>query len=192
MANSLLTPNRYRLRNGAVIAVRHVTLSDRQNILKGFERLSERTRYQRFLGPMHRLTAWQLDHLANVDRTERVAIAAIDISAAGRPGIGLARYYRSPVDPTTAEAAITVIDDYQRLGIGKILYSQLCDIAGRNGIATFVAEMLKDSPALRLFRGTATTISNSGGATATVRVDLRSRCSSNGASTASPRPAATQ
>jgi GNAT superfamily N-acetyltransferase len=152
--------------------VRDVTAADRDRILKGFERLSDRSRYQRFLGPLHRLTDAQLDHLADVDGIAKAAIAAVDVSAPGRPGVGLARYFRLPHDPSTAEAAITVIDDYQRLGIGRILFDRLCEIARRNGISAFVADMLTDNPARNLIRGLRVTDTPADGQVSTVRLEL--------------------
>jgi acetyltransferase len=50
-------------------------------------------------------------------------------------------------DPTVAEAAIVVADDYQRRGLGRRLATMLADAAGERGIRRFTATMLSDNKA---------------------------------------------
>ena len=50
-------------------------------------------------------------------------------------GVAIARFIRLPgSSDATAEAAITVADEYQRKGLGKLLLSRLCAAAKQRGI----------------------------------------------------------
>ena len=51
----------------------------------------------------------------------------------------MGRYLRDPTDPTTAEVAVTVMDDHQRRGVGTLLTRALGDVAAERGIRTFVS-----------------------------------------------------
>ena len=57
-------------------------------------------------------------------------------------GVGVARYITSSTDPTRAEIAITVIDEYHGRGIGRLLLDALIDHAVDNGITTGTATVL--------------------------------------------------
>jgi RimJ/RimL family protein N-acetyltransferase len=66
-----------------------------------------------------------------VDGHERVALVARGVD--GHP-IGIARFVRDSEDPTTAEAAVTVVDAWQHRGIGTRLARALADRARELGI----------------------------------------------------------
>jgi protein lysine acetyltransferase len=59
----------------------------------------------------------------------------------GQPGVGVARFARDHDDPSTAEAAVTVLDAYCNRGIGRILLTSLVEEARTHGITTFVASV---------------------------------------------------
>ncbi|NLA37671.1 MAG: GNAT family N-acetyltransferase, partial [Actinobacteria bacterium] len=52
--------------------------------------------------------------------------------------VGVARYIRTGPGSTDAEAAVTVIDEYHRRGIGSILLEALAAVALTNGITSFL------------------------------------------------------
>ena len=60
-------------------------------------------------------------------------------------GVGVARYIRDRNDPTRAELAVAVVDDWQRRGVGTRLAPPLATRARQEGIATFTAEVLADN-----------------------------------------------
>lgn len=76
--------------------------------------------------------------LTNLDYCDHFAWAAFGIDSPGGPGLGVARYIRDPNHPTTAEAAVTVLDEYQHRGLGSLLLLMLVDEASRHGIRSFV------------------------------------------------------
>ena len=86
----------FRHRDGLLVALRPVHPEDKDVLLEGFGRLSEETRYQRFLAPMDRLTERQLRYLTELDQVNHFAWAAGFLEPDGREtGVALARYVRT-------------------------------------------------------------------------------------------------
>jgi GNAT superfamily N-acetyltransferase len=132
----------HQLPDGADVLVRPLLYSDRNLLTVGYGRLSAEGRRRRFFAAPPALSDVDLEYLTNLDYRDHFAWAAFDPSAAGRPGIAVARYIRDPTAPGSAEAAVTVIDDYQRRGVGTLLLLLLADQASANGITTFVSHIL--------------------------------------------------
>ena len=61
-----------------------------------------------------------MDYLLNVDFEDHFAMAAV-LDQPPYPGMAISRYIRSFEDPSEAEWAVTVVDKYQGLGLGRIL-----------------------------------------------------------------------
>lgn len=61
----------------------------------------------------------------------------------------MARYVRLPDEPEVAEAAVTVIDESQRRGLGTLLLEALGAVALENGIVRFLGYVLTENRALR-------------------------------------------
>ena len=109
------------LDDGTPVTLRHIRPDDAAE-LRGFDRLSPSSRYRRFMGGMHSLSDETLRYLTCVDCRDHVAIVAVTRApgAEAETGLGIARFIRTADDPTVAEAAITVIDDVQGKGLGRI------------------------------------------------------------------------
>lgn len=120
---------------------------DRDAIDRGFERLSERSRYLRFFSPIRQLTPAILDNLASVDQTDRVAVVACPIDAPDEL-VGVVRYFRNPDVPNEADVALTVLDDYQGLGLASAMYDVCADVAAMRGISVFSADVLAENTAM--------------------------------------------
>ena len=80
------------------------------------------------------LSEQQLDYLANLDNRARLAWCAFIEQGGEMTGIGLARYMRIKDEPGIAEFAITVVDDYQHLGLGRLLLERLIESASVAGL----------------------------------------------------------
>ena len=128
------------LRDGSSVIVRPGRPEDRELLLAGFERLGPESRYQRFLAPMAELTEDIVTYLTDVDHHDHEALAAID-PATGE-GVGVARFVRCEARPDTAEAAVTVVDDWQGRGVGTALLDLLAERAREEGIVRFTALLL--------------------------------------------------
>jgi len=131
------------VRDGSRLVVRPVRPDDRALLLAGFERLGPESRYKRFLAPMPELTDDVVAYLTSVDHHDHEALAAID-PATGE-GVGVARFVRLAERPDTAEAAVTVIDDWQGRGVGTILLGLLAERARAEGIVRFTALLLAEN-----------------------------------------------
>ena len=128
------------LRDGSRVKVRQVRKADAGLLLRGFERLSDESRYRRFLCPMPELSEAMVRYLTDVDHHDHEAIVALD--AVTGEGVGVARYVRDRDRPKRAEAAVTVIDDWQGKGLGTLLLELLAVRAREEGISRFTALML--------------------------------------------------
>jgi RimJ/RimL family protein N-acetyltransferase len=140
------TPERIQLRDGSTVAVRPVRAADRALLVDGFARLSPSSRRFRFLTGKEALTASEVEYLTNIDHCDHEAIGAVDVT--DRRGVGIARFVRSRTDETTAEVAVTVVDEWHRRGLGTLLLARLVDRARAAGIHAFVALVATDNLAM--------------------------------------------
>lgn len=139
-----------RLRDGTRAKLRTIRASDKQLLLEGFERLSPRSRYTRFLAPKQKLSDRELRYLTEVDGIDHFALVALKQPIFGQEeGIGVGRFVRLANQPDTAEPAITVADDQQGKGLGTILLHRLLDAAWERGIRQFRCELLADNSRMR-------------------------------------------
>jgi nucleotide-binding universal stress UspA family protein/RimJ/RimL family protein N-acetyltransferase len=137
------------LRDGARVRLRPIAPEDRALLAASFERLSEQSRYRRFLTAKSKLSSTELDYLLDVDHSDHEAIVAIEPATGAM--LGIARYVRAKEDPKLAEVAVTVADDWQRRGVGRALLDRLTYRARREGIRRFNALVLSENrPALGL------------------------------------------
>ena len=135
------------MRGGGTVIVRDIRPEDREQLVRGFDRLSPESRYRRFMTSAVSLDDATLEYLTNVDGRDHAAIVAMvpSLDLKTETGVGVARYVRLPDEPDVAEAAVTVTDDYQRRGVGTILARALAEKATYEGIRAFRAEVLADN-----------------------------------------------
>jgi GNAT superfamily N-acetyltransferase len=94
-----------------------------------------------------------LAHLTEIDYVNHFALGAFALDEADMPLIGGARYIRTRDEPHNAEIALTVIDDYHRLGLGPALLSALAEVALESGVRRFLGSALwENRPISRLLR----------------------------------------
>ena len=135
------------LSDGRRLLIGRVTAQDAPTLAEGFARLSEESRRLRFLTSKPHLSRAELRYLTDVDGHNHEALGAIDPET-GR-GVGIARYVRDEDDPTRAEAAVTVADEWQRRGVGKLLLERLSDRARAEGITHFTALVSADNTGMK-------------------------------------------
>jgi GNAT superfamily N-acetyltransferase len=138
----------HRLADGTRVAVRPLRHADRDEFITRYAQLSERSRRLRFVSAPAQLSARMLDLLFDVDGVDRVALVATLVDEPGTPGVGIARFVRSRTDPTTADAAVTVVDPAQGRGIGTLLLACLVTEAMDRGIAVFTADVMWENSEL--------------------------------------------
>ncbi len=142
----------HRLADGTRVRLRPLRPEDRDELRAGFARLSPESKYRRFFAAPQALSDAALEYLTHPDGRDHVAIGAelAAPDAAGRArGIGIARFVRLPDEPTAAEAAVAVIDDMQRRGVGRLLLRDLVRAARERGVSTFVCHVLPGNTPVR-------------------------------------------
>jgi GNAT superfamily N-acetyltransferase len=133
------------------LRVRALESADIHRLAELYDGLSPRSRFLRFMSPIHRLPDSVLEHLANIDHDLHEAIGAFDRSRL----VASAHWFRSPRHPPCADLGIEVTDHYQGCGIGSRLLRLLGQRAHARGIVEFNATMLaENSAAIALIRST--------------------------------------
>jgi L-amino acid N-acyltransferase YncA len=138
-----------RVRDGRRVLVRPVIPEDARRLQEGLTRMSWQSRLFRFHRRLSRLSREQLHYLAAVDQRTHVAWGALSLDEPGMPGVGVARYVVEQDDARTARAVITVIDDYQRVGLGMALLEMLRLTAHENGVTRLIGHILPENTAGR-------------------------------------------
>jgi RimJ/RimL family protein N-acetyltransferase len=123
------------------LATRPVRPDDLARFYRLWPRLSRETVYRRFHSPVRQLPAATVRHLVEVDHDLREAVVA----EVGDEVVGVARYDRSPVDPSTAEFAVVVEDAWQGVGLGRQLILALTRLAAERGVRTLTATVQADN-----------------------------------------------
>jgi GNAT superfamily N-acetyltransferase len=137
------------LPDGTHVRLRWLRASDGEGLRDLFRRLSTQSRYHRFHAHVSELSPAMWRYLSNVDGNAHFAIVALpSVNEASAP-IGVARFIRLPDRPGHAELAITIVDEFHRRGLGRVLLRALQRAAVERGIATFVAHLLPDNVAMK-------------------------------------------
>lgn len=170
-ASPHLAPRELPLADGCTLLLRPIEPGDKEQLQRGLERLSQRSRTRRFLAPIQRFSSRELRYLTELDYRDHMAWLAIVARVGERAGVGVARYVRLEEDPTVAEAAVVVLDEWQHRGIGAALMAALADSARANGVATFRCYVLRSNePVVHALRELGARLEEEGGNT--YRVDV--------------------
>ena len=140
-------PGQMTLADGARLRVRPIDPADRGPLADAFERLSDRSRHQRFLAPKARLTTRELEYLTDVDHVTHEALVAIDETSGDIVAVG--RYATGNGGGVVADMALVVADPWQRRGIGHALAARLVERARANGITRLTGTALADNHRVR-------------------------------------------
>jgi GNAT superfamily N-acetyltransferase len=127
-------------KDGGTITLSPLMDSDREFIEAGLEELSIESRYSRFGQGVSSLSDRELDYLSSVDQRSHVAWGAAiegEIAGVGR--------YIVLAPGECAEFAITVIDAFQRRGVGEALFRALAAIARHDGVSELCFEAQDDN-----------------------------------------------
>jgi GNAT superfamily N-acetyltransferase len=138
--------------DGRKLDIRPLEAGDKALIARGLERLSEESRYRRFLAPKAEFSSAELAYLTELDHRDHEALVAIDPGSG--EAVGVARYVRLTGEPDVAEPAVVVVDEWQRRGVGSLLIRRLITRAREEGLTCFRATLLRENrPAIKLFEG---------------------------------------
>jgi GNAT superfamily N-acetyltransferase len=123
--------NRMRIR------IRQVTPPDAQVVASVFSGLGSESMLARFLSPVASLGPRAVSSIVDGDPGRREALIAL--TRWRRRGIGIAELIRDVDDPTVAEVAAAVSDEWQGRGVGTMLARSLAARGRRAGITAFTA-----------------------------------------------------
>ncbi|HWM88169.1 MAG TPA: GNAT family N-acetyltransferase [Kofleriaceae bacterium] len=137
------------LEDGSKAELRLIRPEDKSLMLAAWERLSAESRYRRFFAAKNALTDAELRYLTEVDNVDHVAIGATRRRKGKVEALGVARFIRLTARPTAADVAVTVVDDAQGIGLGRVLLSRLIDAARERGIETFTCDVLAVNDGMR-------------------------------------------
>lgn len=146
-------PIKTHLRDGTPILIRPVEPEDKHLLEIGFEHLSDRSRYFRFLHPVAKISERELKNFATHADQDHVAYGVLDLSADQPEPIAIARYIRVPGKSDTAEFAVTVVDSHQGRGLGSLLFGTLAAFAVTNGVGIFICVVhIENTPMIKMLR----------------------------------------
>ena len=115
------------LRDHRHVLVRPVNSGDRDALATAFLRLSSASQQSRFGSAPSSLGSAALRQLIDsVDGVDHVAFAAFAEHEPERL-VGVARILRYPDDPESLDVGVTVADDHQGSGLGRVLAGLLAD-----------------------------------------------------------------
>lgn len=128
------------------LTLRVVDADDIDAVVAAFKTLSPQTIYRRFFSMTPDPTPLVVRHLSLVDHRDHEALVVLD----GDEVVGIGQWDRLD-GSDAAEIAITIVDPWQRRGLGRVLVRALAGDAHRHGIDTLTATVLSDNrPALGL------------------------------------------
>jgi GNAT superfamily N-acetyltransferase len=159
---------RHVLSDGTAVTLRLVLPTDRDEFARQFGRMSPDSRYRRFFTGIHELSPEMLDYLTIVDGKNHFAVLALteSLDLKEEIGAGVARFVRLADEPEVAEAAVTVVDDFQGRGVGRLLLTTLVEAAEERGVKKFRGEVLADNePMKKLLEAAGATGRDSGDGT---------------------------
>lgn len=92
--------------------------------------VSSNSLFMRFTTAKKTFTEKELDYFSRMDYKQHNGVGII-LDKPGYPGVGTARYFVDPNDPTTAEWSVIVVDKFHGQGIGVLLFYTICVVQGQ-------------------------------------------------------------
>lgn len=143
---SFVIPIEVRLKDGTPLLLRPVLPGDSERSSHHSVEFSTETLYRRFMSTRAPSPAL-MHYLFEVDYVDHFVWVLVD--EADGPVIADVRFVRDVDDPTVAEVAFIVADEYQGRGIGTFLMDALIIAANVAGVHTFTARLLAENAPMR-------------------------------------------
>jgi GNAT superfamily N-acetyltransferase len=128
----------HTLRDGRVVCLRNVVPADGPEIIQAFGRLSSEARYSRFMHYKQTLGTDEVNKAIQPRPGVACVIVAIDTALPNKPIVGGAQYVPDGEagGHRVCEFALTVADDWQHSGLGRLLLASVVRRARRDGYLT--------------------------------------------------------
>lgn len=139
-------------RTGLQLLLRPVKISDEPMLKEFFYSLSDESMYQRFISARRDIPHEILQEIVAVDYFTKMVLVAVKEERGRQLICGLGQYGMNS-DTYTADVALVVRDDFQKMGVAGELLNYLTYLAKKQGILGFTAEVLAgNDPVFRLFK----------------------------------------
>jgi len=140
-------PIEVALRDGRRVRLREIRPDDRDEVLQAFHRLSRESRYTRFMSSISELSSQMLDRTVRPQTERELGLVAEIDAPDGIDIVGGARYYVQP-DGESCEFAVTVADDWHRVGLASRLMRELIRGAHARGLQRMEGFVLSENRAM--------------------------------------------
>ncbi|MBK1679646.1 bifunctional acetate--CoA ligase family protein/GNAT family N-acetyltransferase [Rhodocyclus tenuis] len=132
----------WQLPDGRTVTIRPIRPEDAELEQDFVKRMSDESKYYRFMDTLRELTQAMLVRFTQIDYDREMALVATMRGDDGKDiEIGVARYVTNP-DGESVEFALAIADDWQKHGIGRKLMTALIDCARAKGYRTVVGDVL--------------------------------------------------
>ena len=135
----------WQLADGTDVVVRPIRPEDAEIEQEFVKSLSAESKYFRFMQSLDKLTPLMLARFTQIDYDREMALVAV--IREGTPDaemLSVTRYVSNP-DRHSCEFALTVGDNWQRLGIGQEMMRRLMAVARDRGIEVMEGEVLSNN-----------------------------------------------
>ncbi|MCB4358166.1 bifunctional acetate--CoA ligase family protein/GNAT family N-acetyltransferase [Quatrionicoccus australiensis] len=144
----------WQMNDGKVVTIRPIRPEDAELEQEFVKRMSDESRYYRFMDTLRELTQTMLVRFTQIDYDREMALVATlppedEIAEGKEYQIGVARYVVNP-DGESVEFALAVGDDWQKCGVGRKLMTALIDCARAKGYRAVVGDVLSTNS--KMFR----------------------------------------
>ncbi|PZN79766.1 MAG: GNAT family N-acetyltransferase [Candidatus Methylumidiphilus alinenensis] len=134
----------FQLHDGSLVTIRPIRPEDAQMEQAFIRRLSQESKYFRFMESIRELSREMLVRFTQLDYSRELAFIAILSKGDENIEIGVARYFTNP-DGESGEIALVVADEWQNLGLGTRLMYCIIDAAKEKKFQTLEGEVLANN-----------------------------------------------
>lgn len=133
------------LTDGTAIQLRPIRPEDGEQLrLFAQERLSDQSRYYRFMQVLKALPPVLLAKFTKIDYVREMALVLMHPGESGQELIGVARYSQNP-DKISCEFAIAIGDDWTGHGLAKVLMCKLIEHAKAHGLQEMEGSVMRSN-----------------------------------------------
>jgi len=133
-----------QLADGTDIIIRPIRPEDAEFEKEFVHKLSEESRYFRFMNSIQELSLPMLAQFTQIDYSREMALIALTEEQDKEIEVGVTRYNINP-DGESCEFALVVADQIRGKGLGRILMIALMDIARSKGLKVIEGEVLSNN-----------------------------------------------
>jgi GNAT superfamily N-acetyltransferase len=141
------------LRDGTPIRIHAIRSDDKQLLARHFDGLGSDSRYNRFFGIKNQLAASELRYFTEPDFFRHVALVATLVGGEVVPDtiVSDGRYVALEDCRSAAELGLSVVDGYQRRGIGGLMLECLIGLARYQHVSRLEASVLASNRGVMRF-----------------------------------------